>query len=75
MPQYQSHKKVWALQIDRVEGDTIHFVKQHYAPVMAKPGMFARYAPVHGDYLVRYEDGYESISPQKAFEEGYALIE
>jgi hypothetical protein len=75
MPQYQSHKKVWALQIDRVEGDMIHFVKDlTYAPRQAKNGMFARYTPVRGDYFVVYDDGYESISPQKAFEEGYTLI-
>jgi len=27
-----------------------------------------------GDYYVVYEDGYKSISPAKAFEEGYTLI-
>lgn len=35
-------------------------------------GILARYTPVVGDYLVEYEpDGYRSISPAKAFEEGY----
>lgn len=37
--------------------------------------MFARYVPVPGDYYVVYEDGYASISPQKAFEDGYTKIE
>jgi hypothetical protein len=75
MPQYQSHKKVWALQIDHVDGDTIHFVQGgRFAPRQAKNGMFARCTPVRGDYFVVYDDGYESISPQKAFEEGYTLI-
>ena len=27
-----------------------------------------------GGYLVRYEDGYISYSPAKAFEEGYTLL-
>lgn len=34
---------------------------------------FARGAPTIGDYLVRYEDGYLSWSPKKAFEDGYTL--
>lgn len=38
------------------------------------PALFARYSPVAGDYLVRYEDGYLSISPKKAFEDGYRLL-
>lgn len=33
-----------------------------------------RYWPELGDYLVKYADGYLSISPKKAFEEGYAEI-
>lgn len=32
-------------------------------------------APEVGGYFVRYEDGYTSYSPAKAFEDGYALIE
>jgi hypothetical protein len=30
--------------------------------------------PLPGDYLVIYEDGYRSISPAKAFEDGYTRI-
>lgn len=39
--------------------------------VAPAPNMFARYMPVIGDYYVVYEDGYASISPRQAFEEGY----
>lgn len=35
---------------------------------------FARGIPAVGDYLVRYEDGYLSWSPKKAFEDGYSAI-
>lgn len=35
------------------------------------PNMFARMRPIPGDYYVVYDDGYASISPRKAFEEGY----
>ena len=34
-----------------------------------------RHNPVQGGYIVQYEDGYMSYSPQGAFEEGYALAE
>lgn len=34
----------------------------------------AKHKPVVGGYFVVYEDGYESFSPAKAFEEGYTLI-
>lgn len=74
MPQYQSHKKVWALQILSVEENIIHFMNSIYAPREVDPKIFSRYIPVSGDYFVVYEDGYESISPKKVFEEGYALI-
>ncbi len=40
--------------------------------VIPEPKMFARYTPVVGDYYVVYDDGYASISPAKAFEEGYS---
>ena len=35
---------------------------------------FARSAPIPGDYIVIYDDGYKSWSPVKAFEEGYTRI-
>lgn len=42
-----------------------HTVSQEY---------FNKHQPKKGGYFVRYEDGYESYSPEQAFEEGYALI-
>jgi hypothetical protein len=36
--------------------------------------LFARSKPVLLDYYVVYEDGYVSISPAQAFEEGYTRI-
>lgn len=34
----------------------------------------ARHKPQPGGYFVRYDDGYESYSPAKAFEEGYTPL-
>lgn len=80
---YVSHKRVKAVQIVGVwhpqfnpkRVDALFF--DLCDPVFFGPydqAMFARYVPVAGDYLVEYEDGYRSISPKKAFEDGYTLM-
>jgi hypothetical protein len=81
MPRYQCHKKVWALQIKEVfsePGDQkpaiLHFMDPVYKPISVGYGVVSRYWPKPGDYFVVYEDGYQSVSPQKAFEEGYTAI-
>ena len=78
MPRYQSHKKVWALQIIeaiRIPGGVqLSFKDRRYAGRVISEDVVSRYFPQPGDYLVQYEDGYLSISPQKAFEEGYSPI-
>jgi hypothetical protein len=71
MPRYQSHKKVWALKIAAVDGLRLSFADKGYAPIVVDFKLFARYRPLPGDYYVQYDDGYKSISPAKAFEEGY----
>lgn len=78
MPRYRCHKEVWALKIAGVEtalnGDKrFQFVETGYAPIQVAP--FERFAAAKsGDYLVVYDDGYQSISPAKAFEDGYTRI-
>lgn len=71
MPSYRSHKTVKALQIEDIKGFVISFVDKAFPPVTAEPALIARYVPLPGDYLVIYADGYQSISPAKAFEDGY----
>lgn len=74
MPRYQSHKRVYALKIARVEGCTITPDDGRYAPISVEPEMYLRYTPTAGDYYVVYDDGYKSFSPAKAFEDGYSLV-
>lgn len=78
MPLYQSHKKVWALQIEESycvpAGAQLHFRDHNFAGRVVGADVVSRYFPKSGDYLVQYEDGYLSISPQKTFEDGYTLI-
>ncbi len=76
MPQYQSHKKVWALKIKQVElrpanGHIIHPVDDGYAPFEVSDEYVRRHNPQAGGYFVVYEDGYRSWSPAEAFESGY----
>lgn len=76
MPQYQSHKKVWALEIETADRLTckLSFADEGYAPIEAGAAMWSRYQPVPGDFLVVYEDGYQSFSPRKAFLDGYTKL-
>lgn len=79
-PRYRSHKVVRASQITDVSdelpnGSRLICVADTVAPITADEKMISRYVPGPGDYLVQYEDGYLSISPQAAFEGGYTLID
>lgn len=78
MPRYRSHKTVSALQIKYINREvpgkvTLTFVEQGYAPMTFEEDhpMLVRYSPIQKDFLVVYADGYMSLSPQKAFVEGY----
>lgn len=81
LPCYQSHKKVWALEIYSVDQllnekgpITLKFKDSRYADKEIPEEMFSRYKPVPGDFYVEYEDGYKSFSPRKAFLDGYIKI-
>lgn len=78
-PRYTSHKTVHALEIGadapivvREDGIvTLPIADYGFGSIDVKAEVVARYMPVAGDFLVQYEDGYRSISPRKAFLEGY----
>lgn len=79
MPRYQSHKKVWALQIEKVDDfgafKRLVFTDHDYEPLMlTKGGAEGKPEPDAGWYYVQYEDGYWSFSPASAFEKGYTRI-
>ena len=82
LPKWQSHKVVRGAKIHSIDADNILLLvpmrgpdgkpaEDMIASVRAADRMFDRYMPVPGDYYVVYDDGYASISPKKAFEEGY----
>lgn len=76
MPQYQSHKKVWALKIKTILPMAGAFIPEdsRYDQVTLTPEYIEKHKPKEGGYYVVYEDGYKSFSPAEAFEEGYTLI-
>ncbi len=75
MPQYQSHKKVWALKIAGISIDGfLSFENEMYAPIQMEREWLDKHNPEVGGYYVVYEDGYKSFSPAQAFESGYTRI-
>jgi hypothetical protein len=77
LPRWQSHKIVRAAKILQVFPDGVMELNVEdprtgiCACVAPADKMFSRYRPVPEDYYVVYDDGYASISPGRAFEEGY----
>jgi hypothetical protein len=77
-PKYESHKIVQAMKIVAYryddQGTMVAAITEDGADfVPALPGMMNRSSP--GDYAMLYPDGYKSVSPAKAFEEGYTICE
>lgn len=87
LPLYKCHKLVRAAKIYAIEfdaaGDAAIAIRMPQSLVVRVNGYRARfcggqaYDPHSADlgYYVVYEDGYESWSPSKAFEEGYTRVE
>lgn len=77
MPQYKCHKTVYALRITGVivglDG-SILCVEAPFAPKGMSAEWCNKHKPYAGGYYIQYEDGYESFSPAKAFEEGYTRV-
>ena len=80
MPQYQSHKKVWALkiascEIDEMNGTAVITPSNGAYPSFAVDAAYVnKHQPKVGGYYVAYDDGYRSWSPGDTFEGGYSLI-
>jgi hypothetical protein len=73
---YQSIKKVCAGVITEVVLAGCYVQDADGTAVLRPflPNMTARFQPQVGDYWVVYDDGYQALSPAKAFEEGYVLV-
>jgi hypothetical protein len=77
LPRYKSHKIVEAAPITSISRNPAWVevkVGMQYSTFEVPPDFFSRGLPSQDDYFVRYEDGYLSWSPKKAFEEGYIRV-
>lgn len=79
IPQYQCHKKVRAVKITgfRANGNTDCpdiLLGELGGIVSCLPEWQAKHQPKIGDYYVMYDGGYTSVSPAKAFEDGYTRL-
>jgi hypothetical protein len=86
MPKYKCHKEVWVLKIKEIrqgEGESpfeggswlIVPAEDGYGPIeVSHKDYVLKHSPHAGGYYVVYEDGYQSFSPAKAFEDGYTRI-
>jgi len=82
LPRYESHKNVGALEVAEVGNYTtapdgsvvrrVTFTNGNYADLPEV--MFARYVPSKGDFLVFYENAYQSFSPRQVFLDGYSPV-
>lgn len=90
LPKYKCHKEVRALKIAKVEascgdrpageneetdgGAIITPAEDGFPPFKIDDGYVRKHDPRAGGYYVVYENGYESWSPAKEFEDGYTLM-
>lgn len=76
LPYWKCHKHVHAFKIGRIEGCTLYpYNSGDCEPVTVSGEYILKHPLNQPGYYVRYEDGYESFSPAKAFEDGYTRIE
>lgn len=75
LPRYRCHKEVRALKIlavaENEQGAMIAPADPAYQPFQVSTEYVRKHNPQPGMYFVIYDDGYQSASPAKAFEEGY----
>jgi hypothetical protein len=82
LTRYQCHKIVSAAKIigvtpgriDRLGPGLTLTLEMPFTDVCVPDEWASKYDPDEGDYLVAYDDGYVSVSPAKAFEDGYTRI-
>lgn len=80
LPAYKSHKTVWALKIRAIVpnpegGFTITPNNPNFDPFTVSNDYWTKHNPHPGGYWVLYQDGYQSFSPAKAFEDGNTLVD
>lgn len=73
LPRWKCHKEVEGFQIDRIVGNSLISANAKVYVIVPESYM-EKHKPFVGGYFVRYENGYDSFSPSKSFEDGYTQI-
>lgn len=71
MKRWKCHKEVHAEKIVSIEGNKLNFGDSY---INVDDAYLEKHKPVVGGYYVVYDGGYQSFSPEKAFEGGYTQI-
>lgn len=78
LPQYESNKRVGALQISGIfpnpRGVELHFVNDSVIPFQMTSGWIEDQNPHVGGYLVADDDGHLSFLPADVFHAGYSSV-
>lgn len=83
MPLYRCHKQVRAMKIkavlnpnihDEGDGEGVLTFEDSPLTIVVDRQYLTKHKPQAGGYFVVYEDGYQSWSPAKAFEDGYSKV-
>jgi hypothetical protein len=79
LPSYKCHKIVDADKITNIVdvGESAYHILTETAgvpPQKVSAAWIEKHHPKVGGYFVEYEDGYQSYSPARAFEEGYTKV-
>lgn len=79
LPKYVCHKEVRALKIRSIDRrDGKYFVvpfDERFGPIEVQDSWIDKHGAKAGMYYVVYKDGYVSVSPARAFEEGYTAVQ
>lgn len=78
LPSYKCHKVVQAAKIINIKMDSPsdtggELFFDGYDSVLVDQSFIDKHDPQTGKYYVKYKDGYASISPAEAFEDGYTM--
>ena len=78
LPEFKCHKRVKAARIVEIVGHATLSVDLYLDdgldPIGVAPDWISKHQPQIGSYYVLYNDGYSSVSPAQAFEEGYLEV-
>ena len=73
LPEWRCHKIVRGAKIVSMSANVL-CLEGMDQPLRVTEMYLNRHNPEVGGYVVQYEDGYQSYSPAKAFENGYSPV-